>query len=127
MPQITRTVLYTDVDGRARFRDEIIELCAGSPAAALSPLASSGGYQWRWSPAGFESRFHCTEYPQWLIVLRGRMEIGLQDGSTRIFGSGESFLSADLLPEGTVFDPSVHGHRSRALDEAPLETLFVRV
>lgn len=127
MPQLLRAVLYTDADGRARFRDEPIELSEGSAAAALSALAPSGGFQWRWSPAGFESGFHCTTHPQWLIVLQGRMEIGLQDGSCRVFGPGEGFLSADTLPAGAVFDPTVHGHRSRALDGQPLQTLFVRV
>lgn len=127
MPQLLRTVLYTDAEGRARFRDEPIDLNEGSAATALSPQAPSGGYQWRWSPAGFESTFHCTTQPQWLIVLQGRMEIGLQDGSTRVFGPGEGFLSADTLPAGAEFDPTVHGHRSRALDGQPLVTMFVRV
>ena len=30
------------------------------------------------------------------------------------------------LPPGARFDPALHGHRSRALDNAPLVTLFVR-
>ena len=54
------------------------------------------------------------------------MEIGLQDGSARVFGPGEHFYSADLLPEGAVFDPALHGHRSRQVGEEPLVTLFVR-
>jgi hypothetical protein len=32
------------------------------------------------------------------------MEIGLQDGSSRIFGPGEHFYSADTLPAGARFD-----------------------
>lgn len=119
-------VLYTDIDGRARFRDEPLPLAEGSPAARLSALVPSGGCQFRRSPAGFRSDFHCTTTPQWLVVLQGRMEIGLQDGSTRVFGPGECFYSNDTLPPGARFDPALHGHRSRALDNAPLVTLFVR-
>lgn len=121
-----QTVLFTDTDGRARFREQTLALSEGKPAAQLSPLMASGGYQLRESPVGFRSDFHCTGAPQWLFVLQGQMEIGLQDGSTRVFGPGQHFYSADTLPEGATFDPSVHGHRSRQLGEAPLVTLFVR-
>ena len=123
---LTQAVLYTDDTGRARFRDEALALDQGTPAARLSALMASGGCQFRHSPVGFRSDFHCTTTPQWLVVLQGRMEIGLQDGSTRVFGPGECFYSNDTLPPGASFDATRHGHRSRALDDAPLVTLFVR-
>lgn len=126
MTSFHKVVLFTDADGRARFRDETVELTEGTPAARLSPLMVSGGYQLRESPVGFRSEFHCTGAPQWLFVLQGCMEIGLQDGSTREFGPGEHFYSADTLPEGATFDPALHGHRSRQLGDQPLVTLFVR-
>jgi hypothetical protein len=118
--------LYTADDGRARFREHTLALSEGTPASRLTSLAPSGGWQLRESPPGFESSFHCTGEPQWLVVLQGRMEIGLQDGSTRVFGPGEAFYSNDVLPEGAHFDPAVHGHRSRLLGDQPLRTLFVR-
>ncbi len=127
MTTLTQTELYTAADGRARFRDVAIPLTEGTPASRLSALAASTGCQWRHSPVGFESGFHCTTTPQWLVVLRGRMEIGLQDGSARVFGPGECFYSNDTLPEGAAFDPRLHGHRSRQVGEEPLETLFVRL
>jgi len=58
--------------------------------------------------------------------LQGQMEIGLQDGTSRIFSPGQHFYSADLLPEGALFDAGVHGHWSRQLGPEPLQTLFVR-
>lgn len=123
---LTLAVLETGADGRARFRDVALPLGEGSAAARLSALMASGGCQFRRSPVGFRSDFHCTGTPQWLVVLRGRMEIGLQDGSVRSFGPGECFYSNDTLPPGARFDPAVHGHRSRQLGDEPLETLFVR-
>ncbi|AOW14091.1 hypothetical protein LPB72_15430 [Hydrogenophaga crassostreae] len=126
MNTFIKTVLFTDADGRARFREENIELSEGSPAARLSPVVPSGGYQLRESPVGFRSEFHCTGAPQWLFVLQGQMEIGLQDGSTRTFGPGQHFFSADTLPAGAVFDPALHGHCSRQLGDQPLVTVFVR-
>lgn len=126
MSTFNQVVLFTDTDGRARFREESVALSEGTPAARLSPLMPSGGFQLRESPVGFRSLFHCTGAPQWLFVLRGQMEIGLQDGSSRTFGPGDHFYSADTLPEGATFDPAVHGHWSRQVGDQPLVTLFVR-
>lgn len=119
-------VLFTDADGRARFREEPITLTEGKPEARLSQLMACGGYQFRHSPVGFRSTFHCTGSPQWVFILSGQMEIGLQDGTSRVFGPGQHFYSADVLPEGATFDDQVHGHWSRQVGDAPLVTLFVR-
>ena len=126
MTTFTQTILYTDADGRARFREERIELSEGTPQARFSPVFPSGGYQLRESPVGFRSQFHCTPKPQWVFILRGQMEIGLQDGSSRVFKPGEHFYSADTLPAGATFDPALHGHWSRQVGDEPLVTLFVR-
>lgn len=124
--QFTKIVLFTGADGRAAFREEPVALSEGTPQARLSALAPSGGYQLRMSPVGFRSDFHCTGSPQWVFILTGRMEIGLHGGVSRVFGPGQHFYSADLLPEGAAFDPAVHGHWSRQLGDEPLVTLFVR-
>ena len=124
--EMTLPELFTGADGVARFRDLRVPLSEGTPAARLSALAASGGSQFRWSPVGFASDFHCTTTPQWLVVLQGQMEIGLQDGSTRVFGPGQCVDSNDTLPPGAIFDAAVHGHRSRQVGDEPLATLFVR-
>ena len=126
MSTFTRVVLFTDTDGRARFREESIPLTEGTPQSRLSVWQAASGLQLRESPVGFRSSFHCTSIPQWLFVLKGRMEIGLQDGSSRVFGPGEHFYSADVLPEGATFDSQVHGHWSRQVGDEPLVTVFVR-
>jgi hypothetical protein len=126
MTTFTQTVLFTDTDGFARFREAPIELTEGKPQARLSALMASGGYQLRHSPVGFRSVFHCSDHTQWVFILSGHMEIGLQDGSSRVFSPGEHFYSADLLPAGATFDDKVHGHWSRQVGSTPLVTLFVR-
>ncbi len=127
MDTFTQIELYTDTDGRARFRENPIPLSEGSPAARLSSIIPATGLQLRESPVGFRSEFHCTSAPQWLFVLQGVMEIGLQDGSSRQFRAGEHFFSNDTLPPGARFDPKVHGHRSCQVGELPLKTLFIKV
>ena len=126
MTTFTKLVLYTDRDGRAKFREEQVPLDVGTPQTMLSTMFPSAGYQLRHSPVGFRSQFHCTLKPQWVFVLAGEMEIGLQDGSTRTFGPGEHFHSTDTLPAGATFDPKVHGHWSAQRGTNALVTLFVR-
>ena len=126
MPTFRKVVLYTDRDGRAKFREEPIALPEGTPQSMLSAIFPSSGYQLRHSPPGFRSQWHCTPKPQWVFILGGEMEIGLQDGSARLFKPGEHFFSADVLPDGATFDPKVHGHWSAQRGERPLVTLFVK-
>jgi len=123
---LTKVELWTAEDGRARFRESDIPLDQGTAASLLSERLPASGIQFRRSPVGFASAFHCTPTPQWVFVLAGMMEIGLQDGTVRRFVAGEHFFSADTLPEGAVFDASVHGHRSAQVGNEPLETLFIR-
>ena len=126
MHTFTKTVLFTDTDGYAKFRNEDVPLTEGTPEARLSREFAAQELQLRESPVGFRSQMHCTTSPQWLFVLSGAMEIGLADGSTRVFKAGEHFYSADLLPANTLFDSSVHGHWSRQVGDVPLVTLFVK-
>ena len=126
MTSFTQVVLFTGTDGRAGFRDQAMALDQGTPKSMLSALLPSSGYQLRRSPVGFRSEFHCTQSPQWVFILQGCMEIGLQDGSSRIFAPGQHFYSADTLPAGASFDDKLHGHWSRQLGDQPLVTLFIR-
>ena len=127
MAKTTQTLLFTDVDGRACFREAVIELDKGTPQVCLSDISPASGMQWRKSPVGFRSDVHVSAEPQWVFVLSGIMEIGLADGSTRRFKAGEHFFSSDTLPAGATFDPDTHGHWSRQVGDEPLETLFVKV
>jgi len=122
----TKIVLYTDRDGRARFRDEPVALGEGTPQAMLSQLFPSSGYQLRHSPVGFRSPWHCTPIPQWVFILQGEMEIGLRDGTSRVFRPGQHFYASDTLPGGATFDANLHGHWSAQRGAYALVTLFLR-
>ncbi len=126
MTEFNKVVLFTDTDGKAKFKEETIVMAEGNPQSQLTEIFSAEGYQLRYSPVGFRSQFHVTGKPQWVFILSGQMEIGLQDGSSRVFSAGEHFYSADTLPEGATFDPAVHGHWSRQVGDQPLRTLFLK-
>ena len=84
MTNFTKVVLFTDTDGKARFKEETLPMEAGNPQSQLSEIFAAEGYQLRYSPVGFRSQFHTTGKPQWVFILSGQMEIGLQDGSSRV-------------------------------------------
>jgi uncharacterized cupin superfamily protein len=126
MTHFTKVVLFTDTDGKARFKEETLPMEEGNPQSQLTDIFSAEGYQLRYSPVGFRSQFHVTGKPQWVFILSGQMEIGLQDGTSRVFSAGDHFYSADTLPEGANFDPAVHGHWSRQVGDVPLRTLFLK-
>ena len=109
-----------------KIKEEVIDLDQGSEKARLSEWMPAKGLQLRQSPVGFKCEFHVSSHLQWVFILQGQMEIGLQDGSCKVFAAGEHFFSADLLSEGAVFDPKVHGHCSRQVGEEALVTVFVR-
>ena len=50
----TKVILFTDTDGRAKFRDEAVALDQGSPQSMLSEVFASGGYQLNVSTAPHE-------------------------------------------------------------------------
>ena len=100
MPAFRKVVLYTDRDGRAKFREEDVTLSEGTPQAMLSAVLPASGYQLRHSPVGFRSQWHCTPKAQWVFILEGEMEIGLQDGSSRLFKPGEHFYAVGYAPGG---------------------------
>lgn len=127
MPNFMQVELFTGEDARARFRDVALPMPDGSDLARLSAVLPATGLQFRESPVGFTFPFHCSPKPQWVFILAGTMEIGLQDGSSRRFNAGQHFLSADTLPSGATFDARLHGHRSAQAGPVPLVTLFVKV
>ena len=47
MSTFTQTILFTDTDGRARFREQVLALDQGTPQSRLSGLMASGGYKLR--------------------------------------------------------------------------------
>lgn len=96
------------------------------PGLFLSEAQAGGHVQMRISPVGYKMDFHSTINPQWTFVLSGSLEIGLQDGSARIFNKGDFFFSEDTLPVGLTFNPLIHGHNSRQVGDELLITALVR-
>ena len=118
--------LETGPDGRARFREDAVALNETKPQLYLSAVMPAGGWQLRESPPGYRMDFHCTVVPQWIIVVVGALEIGLPDGTSRVFRPGQFLYANDQLPPGATFDARVHGHSSRQVGDVPVVTVMVK-
>lgn len=125
-PAFTQVILETGPDGRSRFREEVVALKEAKPMLYLSAALPGGSVMLRQSPPGYSMDFHPTVSPQWTFVLSGALEIGLQDGTRRVFRAGDVLYSTDTMPAGVSFDPKVHGHDSRTIGDEPVVAVLVR-
>jgi uncharacterized cupin superfamily protein len=64
----------------------------------------------------FDSTPHPAPRKQWVIMLRGAIEVAVTDGSSREFRAGDLLLLEDT--EGT-------GHTTKAVGDPPFEALFL--
>ena len=64
----------------------------------------------------FGSDAHPASDPQWVIILHGRIEVEVSDGTSRRFGAGDLVLACDTT--GT-------GHITRVIGNEPVEALGI--
>jgi hypothetical protein len=121
---MSTTVSYTRVeatpDGGSRFADGEIALATrlvatGVPAMLAGVVPSGSGVTFLRSD-GFDSAPHPAPARQWVIMLRGVIEVTTTEGETRRFGAGDLLLAVDTSGEG---------HRTVAVGAPPFEALFI--
>ena len=88
--------LYTGEDGQAYFED--LSMPAGEAEAVA--LKSGGVMTFRSFPDGSFSDWHTGPQRQYVIVLSGQMEIGIGDGTKRMFNPGDILQVEDLTGQG---------------------------
>lgn len=87
----------------------------GVPAMLMADIGPASGAAFvRF--AAFPEEPHPAAAPQWVVVLRGVIEVEVSDGTTRRFGAGELVLATDT---------SGRGHITRAVGEEPVEALGI--
>jgi quercetin dioxygenase-like cupin family protein len=90
------TRLYTTDDGQAHFEDLNVpdgdtEIVALKPGADMT---------FRSFPDGTFSDWHTAPRKQYIILLAGQMEIGVGDGTKRMFNPGDILQVEDLTGQG---------------------------
>jgi len=114
------TKIVTTDDGGSRFEDADLVLGEQTVADGVPPMFVGG-----LSPAAtvlllrsatFDSDPHPAPRQQWVIMLRGAIEVEVSDGTRRRFEPGDLVF---------VSDTTGRGHITRATGDPPLEALFV--
>lgn len=91
--------VYTGDDGKSHFEE--LDLPYEKVAQAeRTAMQSATGIQFRRTPSGEFMDFHVAPRTQYVITLEGQAEIGLGDGTKRIFNAGDVLLADDLTGQG---------------------------
>ncbi|WP_327139999.1 hypothetical protein [Nocardia sp. NBC_01327] len=119
-----QTLRYTRIDSTAQGGSRFVEaeislaertLAVGVPAMSVGGMPSAAGVSFLRS-AGFDSAPHPAPARQWVVLLRGVLQVTTSDGEERRFGPG------DLL---FVTDTEGAGHTTVAVGAPPFEALFI--
>lgn len=87
--------LFTGSDGQSHFEELPI-----SAHPELTGLSKTTIITFREDPTGRFQDWHPAPRRQWVITLKGELEIGLGDGSLWKFGPGDARLVEDTTGQG---------------------------
>ncbi len=109
--------IYTGDDGESHFEE--IDLPYEKVAAAERTAAENAEsiHFRRYQPGNFID-WHPAPRRQYVITLEGQVEVGLGDGTKRVFGAGDVLLADDLTGRGHT--TAVYGDRVRVSIAVPL-------
>lgn len=101
--------LYADKDGETHLKEEefVMKNTDYSPPAPpvwVAPRSRATGSTVVAFPVGWYGDYHPAPKPQWMIILKGTMEVEVSDGTKQIYPAG-SFAFLD--------DKGSKGHISR--------------
>jgi hypothetical protein len=114
------TRVVTTADGGSAFEEAEVQLseqrvASGTPPMLVGELSSGSGVVFL-RGAEFDSEAHPAPRQQWVVRLRGAIEVEVSDGTRRRFAPGDLVL---------VTDTTGRGHVTFARGEPPLEALFI--
>jgi hypothetical protein len=108
--------VYTGEDGASHFEDIEIELHDRGASGSISDLWAGKGVMFREVGGDYALDFHTAPRRQFVINLKGEVEIEVGDGTIRRLGAGDILLAEDTTGQG---------HISRAVDGKPRTCLFI--
>jgi hypothetical protein len=118
------TAVVATADGGSEFEDGELQLqeqpvAAGTPPMFVGLLAAAPP-----SPvaflrsSGFDSEPHPAPRRQWVVMIRGAIEVQVSGGSKRVFHPGDLLLLNDVTGQG---------HTTYTVGDPPFEGLFVPI
>lgn len=103
--------VFCGEDGKSRFEHISME-----SRPELKTMQAATGINFSTWPPGHFMDFHPAPRHQFVITLEGQMEIGLEDGTTEVFGPGDVLLAEDTKGKG---------HTLRIVGDVPRTSIAV--
>ena len=110
--------VYTGDDGESHFEDVDIAVTSEGGIGRLSALIPGPGVMFREVDGDYDLDFHTAPRRQFVVNLRGSVDITVGSGETRRLESGDILLAEDTTG---------HGHKSRAVEGQPRSCLFIPI
>ncbi len=110
--------VYTGDDGESHFEDVDIEVTSEGGIGRVSSLIEGPGVMFREVDGDYDLDFHTAPRRQFVVNLRGSVDITVGSGETRRLESGDILLAEDTTG---------HGHKSRAVEGQPRSCLFIPI
>jgi len=108
--------IYTGDDGESHFEDLEIALTAGELSGSYSDPVRVKSVIFRETGGDYNLDYHTAPRKQFVINLRGSVEIETGLGEKRLLGPGDILLAEDTTGRG---------HLSRAVNREIRESLFI--
>ena len=112
--KITR--VYTGKDGESHFEERDIPLEHSSVIGLLSEPIATKSVIFRETGPDYNLDFHQAPQRQYVVNLKGRVELETGSGEKRILGPGSIVLAEDTTGRG---------HKSRAVGDETRQCLFI--
>ena len=112
--KITR--IFTGDDGESHFEDVQMPLVSNGMAGLFSEPVAVTSVIFRETESDYELDFHPAPRRQYVVNLKGGVEIETGHGEKRILDAGEILLAEDTTGRG---------HKSRAVNGQARECLFI--
>ena len=110
--------VYAGDDGESHFENVDIEVSSQSAIGSLSKLIRGPGVIFREVDRDYDLDYHTAPRRQFVVNLRGAVDITVGSGETRRIDSGDILLAEDTTGRG---------HKSRAVDGRPRTCLLVPI
>ena len=110
------TRLYTGPDRQSHFEDVEVPLEDTGRTDRRSELMRATGILFRETGGDYNIDWHNAPRRQYIITLKGEVEMIIGDGTKRVFGPGDIVLAEDTTGRG---------HISRAVNNQPRASIFV--
>jgi hypothetical protein len=108
--------IYTGADGESHFEDVPVQFTEDGHFGRISTMVRAKGVLFREVDGDYDLGFHNAPRRQYVVNLKGSVEIEVGDGTKRVLGPGDVLLAEDTTGRG---------HISRNVHSEPRECLFI--